>query len=198
MAHANGILNVCFFEWNCYLWLTIYHKWLSRINCSLISTIGSINRKILLQSHQDHSTNYAWAFLGLLGIGFIFYKDSLQVHAGHYALGVGLSMFAMLTWSVGSIIISRTKIDLNPYYSIGWQMFLSAVTMGLFTYFSGNYIPIKEIPAISWGVIVYMVIGGSVFAFISFIYSIETFASIHCFIICLYKSNCGHLVVPYC
>lgn len=112
-------------------------------------------------------------FLGLLGIGFIFYKDSLQVHAGHYALGVGLSMFAMLTWSVGSIIISRTKIDLNPYYSIGWQMLLSAVTMGLFTYFSGNYIPIKEIPAISWGVIIYMVIGGSIFAFISFIYSMK-------------------------
>lgn len=112
-------------------------------------------------------------FLGLLGIGFIFYKDSLQVHAGHYALGVGLSMFAMLTWSVGSIIISRTKIDLNPYYSIGWQMLLSAATMGLFTYFSGNYIPIKEIPAISWGVIVYMVIGGSIFAFISFIYSMK-------------------------
>lgn len=112
-------------------------------------------------------------FLGLLGIGFIFYKDSLQVHGGQYALGVGLSMFAMLTWSVGSIIISRTKIDLNPYYSIGWQMLLSAVTMGLFTYFSGNYIPIKEIPAISWGVIVYMVIGGSVFAFISFIYSMK-------------------------
>jgi drug/metabolite transporter (DMT)-like permease len=112
-------------------------------------------------------------FLGLLGIGFIFYKDSLQVHGGQYALGVGLSMFAMLTWSVGSIIISRTKIDLNPYYSIGWQMLLSAVTMGLFTYFSGNYIPIKEIPAISWGVIIYMVIGGSVFAFISFIYSMK-------------------------
>jgi len=112
-------------------------------------------------------------FLGLLGIGFIFYKDSLQVHGGHYALGVGLSMFAMLTWSVGSIIISRTKIDINPYYSIGWQMFISAITMGVFTYLSGNYIPITEIPAISWGVIVYMVIGGSVFAFISFIYSMK-------------------------
>jgi len=112
-------------------------------------------------------------FLGLLGIGFIFYKDSLQVHVGHYALGVGLSMFAMLTWSVGSIIISRTKIDLNPYYSIGWQMFISAIIMGLFTFISGNYIPLTEVPAISWGVIIYMVIGGSVFAFISFIYSMK-------------------------
>ena len=112
-------------------------------------------------------------FLGLLGIGFIFYKDSLQVHGGNYALGVGLSLFAMLTWSIGSIIISRTKIEINQYYSIGWQMIISAIAMGLFTYLSGNYIAITEIPAISWGVIIYMVIGGSIFAFVSFIYSMK-------------------------
>ena len=112
-------------------------------------------------------------FLGLLGIGFIFYKDSLQVHGGNYALGVGLSLFAMLTWSIGSIIISRTKIEINQYYSLGWQMVISAIAMGLFTYLSGNYIAITEIPAISWGVIIYMVIGGSIFAFVSFIYSMK-------------------------
>jgi drug/metabolite transporter (DMT)-like permease len=111
--------------------------------------------------------------LGLLGIAFIFYKDSLLVHGTHYALGVGLSLFAMITWSVGSIIISRNKINMNAYYSIGWQMLISAVTMGLFTLFTGNYIPLHEIPAISWGVIIYMVIGGSVFAFIAFIYSMK-------------------------
>jgi drug/metabolite transporter (DMT)-like permease len=112
-------------------------------------------------------------FLGLLGIGFIFYKDSLQMHGTHYAFGVALSMFAMLTWSVGSIIIARNKIDLNAYYSIGWQMLISAITMGLFTLYTGDYIPLHKIPAISWGVIVYMVIGGSVFAFISFIYTMK-------------------------
>ena len=111
--------------------------------------------------------------LGLLGIAFIFYKDSLLVHGTHYALGVGLSLFAMITWSVGSIIISRNKINMNAYYSIGWQMLISAVTMGLFTLYTGNYIALHEIPAISWGVIIYMVIGGSVFAFISFIYSMK-------------------------
>ena len=111
--------------------------------------------------------------LGLLGIAFIFYKDSLLVHGSHYALGVGLSLFAMITWSVGSIIISRNKINMNAYYSIGWQMLISAVTMGLFTLFTGNDIPLHEIPAISWGVIIYMVIGGSVFAFIAFIYSMK-------------------------
>ncbi|MFM2014729.1 MAG: hypothetical protein RIQ51_219 [Bacteroidota bacterium] len=111
--------------------------------------------------------------LGLLGIGFIFYKDSLTVHGSNYILGVALSFFAMITWSIGSIIISRTKIKINAYNSIGWQMLMSAFIMGLITLLSGDYVPLNQIPAISWGVIVYMVIGGSVFAFMSFIYSMK-------------------------
>ena len=111
--------------------------------------------------------------LGLLGIGFIFYKDSLTLHGSHYILGVGLSFLAMITWSIGSIIISRTTIKINPYNSIGWQMLISAFIMGSITIISGDYVPLDQIPAISWGVIVYMVIGGSVFAFISFIYSMK-------------------------
>jgi len=111
--------------------------------------------------------------MGLLGIGFIFYKDSLTIHGSNYIWGVALSMFAMLTWSVGSIIISRTKMNLNPYYSIGWQMLISSCSMGIFTLFTGKYIPLQDIPAIAWGVIAYMVIGGSIFAFISFIYSMK-------------------------
>ncbi len=112
-------------------------------------------------------------FLGLLGILFIFYKDSLQMHGTHYLLGVGLSLFAMITWSVGSIIMSRNKINMNAYYSIGWQMLISAFTMGLITLISGNYVPLHEIPAKTWGILAYMVLGGSVLAFVSFIYSMK-------------------------
>ena len=111
--------------------------------------------------------------LGLLGIAFIFYKDSLELHGKNYMIGVGFSMFAMITWSIGSVIISRSNIKMNAYYSIGWQMFISAITMGLITLISGNYVPLHEINAISWGVLGYMVLGGSVFAFISFIYSMK-------------------------
>jgi len=111
--------------------------------------------------------------LGLLGIGFIFYKDSLIVHGSNYILGVVLSFLAMITWSIGSIIISRTKIKINPYNSIGWQMLISAFIMGTITLISGDYVPLNQIPTISWGVIIYMVIGGSVFAFMSFIYSMK-------------------------
>jgi drug/metabolite transporter (DMT)-like permease len=111
--------------------------------------------------------------LGLLGIGFIFYKDSMQIHGSNYVLGVLLSLFAMFRWSIGSILIARNKTDMNAYNAIGWQMLISAACMGLYTIYSGDYIPLNAIPAVSWGVIIYMVIGGSIFAFVSFIYSMK-------------------------
>lgn len=111
--------------------------------------------------------------LGLLGIGFIFYKDSMQIHGSNYVLGVLLSLFAMFSWSIGSILIARNKTDMNAYNSIGWQMLISAACMGLYTIYSGDYIALNAIPAVSWAVIIYMVIGGSIFAFVSFIYSMK-------------------------
>ncbi len=112
-------------------------------------------------------------FLGILGIGFIFYKDSFGLHSDHYILGIIVSLFAMFTWSVGAVILSRNKTSMNAYYSIGWQMLISAAVMAGITLYSGDYISLFQIPAVSWGVIAYMVIAGSVFAFISFIYSMK-------------------------
>lgn len=111
--------------------------------------------------------------LGLLGIVFIFYKDSLQLHGTQYPLGVALSLFAMITWSIGSVIISRNKINMNAYYSIGWQMLISAAVMASVALYTNKYIPLETIPIRTWGVLIYMVLGGSIFAFISFIYSMK-------------------------
>jgi drug/metabolite transporter (DMT)-like permease len=43
----------------------------------------------------------------------------------------------------------------------------------MITLVSGKYIPINEIPAKTWGILAYMVLGGSVLAFVSFIYSMK-------------------------
>jgi drug/metabolite transporter (DMT)-like permease len=45
--------------------------------------------------------------------------------------------------------------------------------MAIFTLASGDYIPLHAIHPVSWAAIIYMVIGGSIFAFISFIYSMK-------------------------
>ena len=64
--------------------------------------------------------------LGITGIGIVFYENAFQHHPDGFIFGVALSVIAMLSWSVGTIIIVRNKTTLNPYYATGWQMLIGA------------------------------------------------------------------------
>ena len=64
--------------------------------------------------------------LGITGIGIVFYENAFQHRPDGFVFGVTLSVIAMLAWSVGTIIIVRNKMNINPYYATGWQMLISA------------------------------------------------------------------------
>lgn len=111
--------------------------------------------------------------LGICGIGIVFYENAFHNQNEGFIFGLFLSVIAMLSWSVSTIIISRNKIKLNPYYSLGWQMLISAVILFILTAISGQTIPLAAISLTSWLAIIYLVIAGSLIAFIAFIYSMK-------------------------
>ena len=118
-------------------------------------------------------------FLGLLlGIGgtfIVFYENAFHgVRPQGFFFGVFLSFAAMLAWSIGSIIIARNKMKVDPYYSIGWQMLISSGLLYLIAVLSGNHIPFQTIPVSGWMVIAYLVIAGSLIAYAAFVYSMKT------------------------
>ena len=118
-------------------------------------------------------------FIGLLlGIGgtfIVFYENAFHgVRPEGFFFGVFLSFAAMLAWSIGSIIIARNTMKINPYYSIGWQMLISSALLYLIAVASGNHIPFASIPGSGWMVIMYLVVAGSLVAYAAFVYSMKT------------------------
>jgi len=111
--------------------------------------------------------------LGIAGIGIVFYENAFQPHPDGFVFGVALSVIAMLAWSVGTIIIVRNKMNINPYYATGWQMLISAFILLFIAETTQPTIPIQNISATGWGVIAYLVLAGSLLAFIAFIYSMK-------------------------
>jgi drug/metabolite transporter (DMT)-like permease len=79
----------------------------------------------------------------------------------------------MLSWSVGTIIIARDKLKINPYYATGWQMLISSFILFIVAETTQPTIALKNISATAWGVITYLVLAGSLLAFIAFIYSMK-------------------------
>ena len=111
--------------------------------------------------------------LGITGIGIVFYENAFQHHPEGFIFGVALSIIAILSWSVGTIVIVRKKTNLNPYYATGWQMLIGAFILFVVAETTQPTISIKNISVTGWGVITYLVLAGSLLAFIAFIYSMK-------------------------
>ena len=111
--------------------------------------------------------------LGIAGIGIVFYENAFHHRPEGFLFGIILAFVAMLSWSVGTIIITRNKIKINPYYATGWQMLISSVILCIVAETTQPTIPFKSISPTAWGAIAYLVIAGSLLAFIAFIYSMK-------------------------
>lgn len=111
--------------------------------------------------------------LGISGIGIVFYENAFHHQPEGFIFGVTLSVIAMLAWSVGTIVIARNKIKLNPYYATGWQMLISSFILCIIAETTQPTIPFSNISTTVWEVITYLVLAGSLLAFIAFIYSMK-------------------------
>ena len=111
--------------------------------------------------------------IGLGGVVIVFYENAFHEQPEGYMLGVILGLIAMLSWSIGTIFIARNKYKLNPYYAMGWQMFIGSFLIFLVAQISGNNIPMSEISVQTWAAIAYLVSMGSIVAFMAFIHSMK-------------------------
>ncbi len=112
-------------------------------------------------------------FLGLTGVGIVFYESAFNNLSKDFLIGLGLSVFAMLSWSIGTVFLSRNKANINPYYGTGWQMLVSAAILFVLAQLTQPTVPLSSISLKGWMAVLYLVLFGSIAAFIAFIYSMK-------------------------
>ena len=124
--------------------------------------------------------------LGIVGIGVVFYESAFGTKTEGYFIGLLLAGIATISWSYSTISISKQKVNINPYFGLGWQMLFGSCLMFIISYGSGSYIQISAIPTTSWAAIGYLTFAGSIIAFVAFIYSMKhlpvALASIYAYI----------------
>jgi drug/metabolite transporter (DMT)-like permease len=111
--------------------------------------------------------------LGITGIGIVFYENAFHHRPDGFFFGVVLAFVAMLAWSVGTVIITRNKLKIDPYYATGWQMLISSFVLLIVAETTQPTIPISSISPTVWWVITYLVLAGSILSFVAFIYSMK-------------------------
>jgi drug/metabolite transporter (DMT)-like permease len=108
-----------------------------------------------------------------------------------------LSITAMLSWSAGTIFIARNKVAINPYYGVGWQMLISSIILFVVIQFAFPIVPLAQLSMKFWFVVLYLVIFGSLMAFVAFIYSLKklpaAISSLYAYVNPIVAMVCGYL-----
>lgn len=132
-----------------------------------------ILEKVFFKSKPLTVVTIIGLLLGISGIAIVSYENAFNHNTTNFLFGVFLSVTAMLSWSIGTIFIARNKLDINPYYGVGWQMILSSIILFIIMQTTQQVIPFFDISIKAWVVIGYLVFFGSLLAFIAFIYSMK-------------------------
>jgi drug/metabolite transporter (DMT)-like permease len=140
---------------------------------SLYPLIVVILERLLFKSKQANLITFLGLVFSISGIVLIFSKNDFSSNNPNFLLGVLLSVAAMVSWSIGTILMARNKSEINPYYGIGWQMLISSVMLFIFMQSIHATIPLAEISKTAWLSIAYLVVLGSLVAFVAFIYSMK-------------------------
>ncbi len=117
------------------------------------------------------------AVLGLLvsfmGICVVFYEYLEDFLKPDFRLGIILSLLSTITWAFGTMYTKKKALSYNPYYSLGFQMFISSFLLFGYNEVFGSPLVIEKIPTNTWFAIIYLVIVGSLITFTVFIYTIQ-------------------------
>jgi len=111
--------------------------------------------------------------LGFAGVCVIFYEHLQDFFLPEFRFGILLSIGASWTWAFGTLYTKDQASAFNPYYSIGLQMLISGILLGLVAELTGNSIPYSAIPWQSWTAIAYLCTFGSVLSFIAYLYALQ-------------------------
>ena len=111
--------------------------------------------------------------IGFAGVCVIFYEHIHDFLNSGFRLGIILSVIATWSWTFGTLYTKKQAVNFNPYFSLGLQMLISGAFLLTFTKLTRNSLPLAAIPWQSWVAIAYLVIFGSILAFIAYLYALQ-------------------------
>jgi len=123
----------------------------------------------------------AKAILGLLlgfsGVCIIFFEHLEDFFNADFRIGIFLSLIATWGWAFGTIYTKSHAARFNPYFSIGLQMIVSGLALTGISYTAADTISFTSIPWQSWAAIGYLVVFGSVIAFIAYLFALQNLST---------------------
>ena len=124
--------------------------------------------------------------LGFGGVCIIFYDHLYEFLDSKFQFGIMLSVIGTWTWAISTLYTKRQAVHFNPYFGLGLQMVIGGIALYSFSAATGKAVALTAIPWQSWLAIAYLVVFGSLIAFVCYLYALQNLpteqASIYAYI----------------
>lgn len=135
------------------LWIVVVHLCISKVKLPVNAIIGLL--------------------LGFVGVCVIFYDHLKDFLNPDFRFGILLSLAGAWSWALGTLYTKQQATAFNPYFSLGLQMLISGILLTGVANGTGMTIPYTSIPLQAWWALAYLVIIGSVFSFLAYLYALQ-------------------------
>ncbi len=111
--------------------------------------------------------------IGFLGVALLMSSFIEDFSNDNFVFGIIICLVGVLTWTSGTLLTVFNKRQLDPFTSIGWQMFFGGIILFIAVYASGQHVPIQTVPLSTWLWISYLIMIGSIFCFMCYLYALK-------------------------
>jgi drug/metabolite transporter (DMT)-like permease len=136
--------------------------------------------------------------MGFAGVCVIFYDHLTDFLDPKFQLGIIFSIIATWTWAIATLYTKQQAASYNPYFSLGLQMLISGICLSGFNAATGTAVPLSAIPWQSWAAIAYLIIFGSLIAFVCYLYALQNLpteqASLYAYVNPIVAVLCGWVI----
>ncbi len=113
--------------------------------------------------------------IGFVGIAILLSSYRSDIAAGEgFLFGVLLTLIAVLTWTSGTFLATRNRINTDPFQGVAWQMLIGGLLLLLSAFITKQEVPLASISWQGWGLLLYLIAVGSIFCFICYIIALRT------------------------
>ena len=128
---------------------------------------------IFFKGFRATPTIFVGLIISIVGIYFLTKTDNPENVKEGFMLGVVLTILANLFWALGSIFIKKYPVDVNIYLRTGLQMLIGGAINMLLSLATEPLPNLTHLPLEFWGVLLYLVVFGSLIGYSCFVYVLD-------------------------
>jgi drug/metabolite transporter (DMT)-like permease len=132
---------------------------------------------LITSKSELNSKTIGGLLLGFTGICVIFYEHLDDFLNAEFRFGIFLSLASTWSWAFGTLYTKKHAARFNPYFGLGLQMVISGISLFAASHLTNSAIAVSAIPWQSWAAIAYLVIFGSVIAFIAYLFALQNLST---------------------